>query len=56
MLDDVSFTVKSGQKIAIIGKTGSGKSTLIQGLLRTLERDYDFREDSYLKIDGFDID
>ncbi|MDR3072940.1 MAG: energy-coupling factor transporter ATPase [Clostridiales Family XIII bacterium] len=31
-LEDVSFTVPSGEFIAIIGHTGSGKSTLIQHL------------------------
>lgn len=36
-LDDVSFTLQSGEFTAIIGHTGSGKSTLVQqlnGLLR----------------------
>ncbi|MCR5154291.1 MAG: energy-coupling factor transporter ATPase [Lachnospiraceae bacterium] len=31
-LDDISFTVKKGQFIGLIGHTGSGKSTLIQHL------------------------
>ena len=31
-LDDVSFTVKDGETLGIIGTTGSGKSTLIQHL------------------------
>ena len=33
VLDDISFTVKKGQKTAITGKSGCGKSTLIRLLL-----------------------
>jgi ATP-binding cassette, subfamily B, multidrug efflux pump len=33
-LDHFSLDVPSGQKVAIIGKTGSGKSTIVQMLLR----------------------
>jgi ABC-type bacteriocin/lantibiotic exporter with double-glycine peptidase domain len=33
VLRDVSFTVRPGQKVALIGRTGSGKSTLIKLLL-----------------------
>ena len=33
-LNDITFTIKKGETIGIIGKTGSGKSTLIQQLLR----------------------
>lgn len=33
-LADVSFTLKAGETLGIVGKTGSGKSTLIKQLLR----------------------
>lgn len=33
-LDQISFKIKAGEKIAIVGKTGSGKSSIIQLLMR----------------------
>ena len=36
IVDDVSFTLKSGDSLAIIGRSGSGKSTLL-GLLAGLD-------------------
>ncbi len=38
-LKDISFTLKKGQRLGIIGSTGSGKSTLIKLLLRFYEPD-----------------
>lgn len=38
-LDNVSFTVRSGESLAIIGKTGSGKSTLANVLMRMFDID-----------------
>jgi ATP-binding cassette subfamily B multidrug efflux pump len=36
-LKDFSLTIKKGEKVAIIGKTGSGKSTLTQLMLRHVD-------------------
>lgn len=49
-LKKFNLTIKSGEKIAIIGKTGSGKSTLGQLLLRM----YDVTEGE-IKLDGKNI-
>lgn len=38
VLRDISFTVEPGQKIALVGRTGSGKSTLIKLLLGAYQR------------------
>ncbi|KAF1366167.1 ABC transporter [Lizonia empirigonia] len=50
LLQDVSFVVKPGSKIAFVGETGSGKSTI----LKLLFRFYDVSEGS-ITIDGQDI-
>jgi ATP-binding cassette subfamily C (CFTR/MRP) protein 4 len=49
-LKNVSFEIEAGQRIGIVGRTGSGKSTLIQALFRLLEA-----EDGCVFIDGVDI-
>ena len=49
VLDNISFTVAPGQTIAIVGPTGSGKSSLTNLLLRLY--DYDGR----ITIEGTDI-
>ncbi len=49
-LNDLSFTLKRGQTLGIIGATGSGKSTLIQLLLRFYDPDK-----GTVLIDGYDI-
>jgi ATP-binding cassette subfamily B protein len=52
VLRDVSFTVKPGETLAILGATGSGKSTLVQLLARL----YDVPEGSGLvSLDGIDV-
>jgi ABC-type multidrug transport system fused ATPase/permease subunit len=32
VLNNLSFTIKSGEKVGIVGRTGSGKSTIMQAL------------------------
>ena len=43
-LDNISFTIPAGQTIGIVGKIGSGKTTLVKQLLRF----YNVEEDSLL--------
>jgi ATP-binding cassette subfamily B protein len=50
VLNDLSFHVEPGQKIAIVGATGSGKSTII----KLLNRFYDVTSGRIL-IDGLDV-
>ncbi len=50
ILDDVSFEIKAGQTLGIMGATGSGKTTLIN----LLKRMYDVTDGS-IKLDGIDI-
>lgn len=50
VLKDISFTVAPGQTLAIIGATGSGKSTLVS----LIARFYDVTDGSVL-VDGEDV-
>ena len=50
IIQDFSVNVKEGQKVAIVGPTGAGKTTLIKLLMRF----YDVNAGS-IKIDGHDI-
>lgn len=50
IIDDVSFTVEPGQTVAVMGPTGSGKTTLIN----LLERFYDV-SDGEILVDGANI-
>ena len=50
ILKNIDFRVKSGEKIALVGPTGSGKTTIINLLMRF----YDVTE-GVIKLDGRDI-
>lgn len=50
VLHDISFEVKPGQTVAIVGQTGSGKSSLTKLINRT----YDVRKGRIL-VDGIDV-
>ena len=50
IIKDLSFKVKKGEKIAIVGETGAGKTTIIKLLMRF----YDLT-DGEIKIDGVNI-
>jgi len=50
VLEDISFSVKAGQTVAIIGSTGSGKSSLVHLLPRLYEYD-----NGSIKIDGMEL-
>lgn len=50
IIKDVSFKIKQGQTVAILGPTGSGKSTLVH----LLGRLYDYQKGS-VKIDGIEL-
>ena len=50
ILRDLSFTVEAGQKIAIVGPTGAGKTTII----KLLNRSYDVTSGRIL-VDGIDV-
>ena len=52
ILHDINLTIPKGKVIALVGKTGSGKTTLVN----LLSRLYDLKkDDGFIKIDGQDI-
>jgi len=50
LMEDVSFTVRPNEMVAIVGPTGAGKTTLVNLLMRFYELD-----GGTIKVDGIDI-
>lgn len=50
LIEDLNLSVKPGQRIAIVGPTGCGKTTLINLLMRFYDTDH-----GSIRVSGFDI-
>ncbi|XP_061396384.1 probable multidrug resistance-associated protein lethal(2)03659 [Musca vetustissima] len=50
VLKGLNFSIKPTEKIGIVGRTGAGKSSIIQAIFRLA------RNDGLLDIDGFDVE
>ena len=51
-LDGVTLLINAGEKVGVVGRTGSGKTTLTRCLLRLINRPLDA---GCIRIDGIDI-
>ena len=49
-LDNVSFEMQPAEKIGVVGRTGSGKSSLFSALFRMVEL-----QSGYITIDGLNL-
>ncbi|MBD5132913.1 MAG: ABC transporter ATP-binding protein [Clostridiales bacterium] len=49
-LEDVSFTIKAGENIGLVGRTGAGKTTVVDLILRTCNV-----PDGTIFVDGHDV-
>ncbi len=50
LIEDLDLDIKKGQRVAIVGPTGSGKTTLINLLMRFYDVD-----NGSIKVDGYDL-
>ena len=49
-LEHISFTIEAGENVGLVGKTGSGKTTLVDLILRTYNV-----PDGTVFVDGYDV-
>lgn len=50
VLNDISFTIEAGEHVAIVGRTGAGKSTLVQLIPRLFDP-----VEGTIRLDGVDL-
>ena len=55
VVKDVSFQVSPGEKVACVGRTGAGKSTIAALLFRMIELDTNTHPDAKILVDDVDI-
>jgi ATP-binding cassette subfamily C (CFTR/MRP) protein 1 len=51
VLNDICLTLRAGEKVGVVGRTGAGKSSLMQALFRLTE----IEAGGHIRIDGVDI-
>lgn len=56
VIDNLNLDIKNREKVGIVGRTGSGKSSLIMALKRMINFVKPEGKESYMKIDGVDSD
>ena len=54
VLQDLSFAIRPGRKVGIVGRTGAGKSSILQALFRLVDVDASL-QGSCILLDGVDI-
>ena len=54
VLQDLCFTILPGQKVGIVGRTGAGKSSILQALFRLVDVDSTL-QGSCILVDNVDI-